>query len=127
MDRKHIKQELLPGLELGFNCEIDCVNNQSAPLLFILDYSPQSDGPLVSFALSLENYDENSFPNKCWITHKEVLPINGNRPRYYEEYKSVQYQDKQFYPFSVNLSDYKPKDVDSIKKIINRLYRHIKF
>ena len=127
MDVEHIKQELQPGLDPLFKYEIDYVNNLSEPLLIILDYSPRNDDPVISFALSLQNYHEDSFPPKCWITHKELSSINDECPSFHEEYKKISYQDNQFYPFSVNLSGYTPKDVTSIKNVINRLYRHIKF
>ena len=127
MDVKHIKQELQSGLDPLFKYEIDYVNNLSEPLLIILDYSPRDDALLVSFALSLQSYHENSFPPKCWITHKDLSPINDECPSFHEEYKKISYQDNLFYPFSVNLSGYTPKDVASIKNIIIRLYRHIKF
>lgn len=127
MDVKHIKQELQSSLDPLFKYEIDYVNNLSEPLLIILDYSPQNDEPVASFVLSLQGYHENSFPSKCWITRKELLPINNECPRPYGDYKKISYQDNQFYPFSVNLSGYTPKDVTSIKNVINRLYRHLKF
>ncbi len=37
MDIEQIKQELQPGLASSFKYEIDYINNQTAPLLFILD------------------------------------------------------------------------------------------
>ena len=126
-DIKQIKQELESELNPLFRYEIAYVNNLAEPLIFIIDYSPRNNEPPASFALSLQNYHENSFPSKCWITHKELSPIRNECPSFHEEYKKVSYQGHHFYPFSVNLSSYKPKSITSIKKVIDRLYRHIIF
>ena len=124
---KQIKQELESELNSLFKYKIDYVNNLAEPLLIILDYSPRNNEPPASFALSLQSYHENSFPSKCWITHKELSPIHDECPSFHEEYKKVSYQGHHFYPFSVNLSSCKPKCITSIKKVIDRLYCHIKF
>ena len=122
-----IKQELQPGLSSLFKYEICYVKNLDEPILIILDYSPQNNEPLASFAFSLGEYDGGIFPPKCWMTHTELSPEYQDPPRLHEGYKKFSYEGNQFYPFSVNLSEYTPKDVTSIKNVINSLYGHIKF
>ena len=125
MDIKQIEQELQSGLNPWFDYEINYVKNQDGPLLIIFNYSPHDDDPPASFALSLINYQQNSFPSKCWMTHKKLIDDKG--PSFNEGYKKFSYRDKCYYPFSVNLSGYTPKDVTSIQTIIDGLYSHIKF
>ena len=129
MEIRQIEQELQSGLNEFFKYEICYINNESSPVLIILDYSPKNNDPPASFALSLEGYENNGFPSKCWMTHTEILPFNneGNPPKRNDGYKKFSHQEKEFHPFSVNLSDYTPKNVASIKLVIDRLYRHIKF
>lgn len=127
MDIEQIKRELRPGLNPIFKYEIDYVNNLTELLLIILDYSPGNDKPPASFALSLQHYHEGQFPPKCWMTHNKFVKINDDGPNPHDDYKKFSYRENRFYPFSVNLSSYTPKNTTSIKNIIDKLYKHIEF
>lgn len=126
-----IRQELAAGLNDIFEWEVDYVNSLDELLLFILDYSPRSNDPPVSFVLSLRSYDEKQFPPKCWMTCAEVkeIKLNGSTPtgpRPHEPYGRFSYGGKQFHPYSVDLSGYMANDVSSIKEIVEGLYNHVK-
>lgn len=130
MNSEQIKQELA-GLNEFFEWEVDYVNKLADPILFILDYSPRSNDPLVSFALSLIDYDEKQFPHKCWMTCTEVkeIKLNGSTPtgpRPHEPYGRFSYGEQKFHPYSVDLSSYRSNDVSAIKKVVEGLYSHVK-
>lgn len=127
MDIETIRRELSPGLNEMFMHKIDYVNNVSEPILFIFNHSPGNDEPVASFALSMINYEQNSFPSKCWMNHEKVGPVSGVLPKLHDEYKRFSFNGYIFHPFSVGLSEYKPKDLSSIKSLVNRLYQHIIF
>lgn len=125
MNSEQIKQELA-GLNELFEWEIDFVDNfDDRPMLFILDYSPGSNDPLVSFALSLIDYDQNQFPFKCWMTCNKLKRPGGVGPNPYPPYKEFLYREERFYPFSIQLPDHEPKDVCSIKTLIDDLYSEL--
>ncbi len=118
---ENIKADLAPALNDCFNWQIDFIDNQDGPMLFILNYSDEAAN-LASFALSLSEYNNNALPYKCWMTNKKITAINGNKPKSNPDYKEFIYQDQMFYPFSIALSEYKIKD---IRTIIKELYCHI--
>lgn len=129
IDTKQIMLELHPWLNMWFKYEICYVNSLPDPLILVLDYSPQADSPPASFALSLSGHQGGRFPSKCWMTHTQIVPIGSehNPPKPHPPYREFSYREYEFYPFSVELSGYTPRDADSIKLLIDRLYRHIKF
>lgn len=128
MDIEEIKRGLSPKLnEVALAHEIDYVNIFSDPLLFILNYSPHNSSPLASFAFSLESYGNNGFPRKCWMTRKNIVPINEIAPNSHPDYKQFSFGGHTFYPYSVDLSKYNPQDVNSIRCLVNELYAHINF
>ncbi len=121
----------LKGLDSIFQnkWQIDVVNELTDKILFILDYKPGGSGPCASFALSLDQYNENLFPPKCWITSNSLKSIDNRMPdgEKGQQYKNFHYKNKNFIPYSVGLSEYKPKDIKSIHCLINSLYKHIQF
>ncbi len=123
MDIENIKEDLVPILNNHFSWKVDFIDNQNGPMLFILDYSDDTEN-VASFALSLSEYSADKFPRKCWMTNKKVRKIDGGMPNSEsgKQYEGFTYQDQIFYPFSVDLSEYKK---DDIKIIIKSLYRHI--
>ncbi len=96
-------------------------------LIIFLDYSPNLSEPSYSFALSLDDYHNDKFLNKCWITSSSIRDIDGKIPdkESGKQYKEFIYRDKKFTPYSVDLSNYRPKDAKSIKILLNSLYKHI--
>lgn len=124
MDIEQIKQGLA-GLNEFFEWEVDYIKKLADPMLFILDYSPGSNDPLVSFALSLIDYDKNQFPYKCWMTCNKLKRPGGVGPNFRPSYKEFSYKGERFYSFSLKLSDYKPKDVCSIKTLVDDLYSEL--
>lgn len=130
MNIKEIEQELKSGLNKLFKYEICHKSNLTGPVLIILDYSPQNESPPASFALSLEQYEEGTFPFKCWMTHTDIVPVTNAQyppPKPYSEYGTFSHNGLDFNPFSVNLSGYTPKEASSIRCLIGNLYRHIRF
>ncbi len=60
------------------------------------------------------------------MTEDKVKSINGCVPNPHSDYKKFSYKDKDFYPFSVDLTRFNLKtDKGTIKEIINELYCHI--
>lgn len=125
MNSEQIKQELA-GLNEFFEWEVGKVKKLAdRPILFILDYSPGSNDPPVSFALSLIDYDKDQFPSKCWMTCDKLKRPGGVGPNPHPPYKKFSYGGKQFHPYSVSLSGYRSKDVCSIKTLIDDLYSEL--
>lgn len=130
MNLEDIKAELNGKLDANFKSyEINFIDALTDKVLFIFDYSPHGETQknAASFALSLENYDSNSFPKKCWITSKLLREIKEKKPALKEEYINFEHKNKDFTAYSTNLSEYKSKDISSIKSLINELYQHIIF
>ena len=115
---------------LDFSIDIDPPKNIDDVILIIKDYSPHNNSKPFSFAFSLSNYlkDNNKLPPKCWIgeiQEKDIKEINNEKPKYHSPYKEFDYKNKKYFPYSVNLESYTINN-ESIKKLCNHLYQHIK-
>ena len=129
MDNSEITQNLKLQLNSFVKNEIVYVDNVTSPLLFILDFSPDDDKPLASFAFSLLNFANNNFESKCWCNFPKMraIGVNCNLPSSHPKYKEITHNEITYYPFSVNLSDYNPQSVESILDLVKNLYHHIEF
>ena len=129
MDIDAIRHKLKPQLDSLIRYEIGYVDNDNAPLLFILDFSPDDNKPLASFAFSLSGFENRQFESKCWCNCSRMRAIDGegNPPKPHSEYKVIIFNDTTFHPFSVDLSGYTPTDGESITKLVRNLYQHIEF
>ena len=120
----------LKGLDLIFpnKWEVGFVDVLPEKLLFILNYRGNNQfNHFASFALSLDKYNENLFPSKCWITSSSLKKIDDKIPSKHDEYVNFTYKRKNFSAYSVDLKDYKPQDPQLIKNLIIHLYAHIRF
>lgn len=116
-----IKKELE---KLSISCSSENIQNVEDVSIIIKNYSPDVSKRPVSIAFSIN--EDNIFNPKCWITEINLKEVNGRMIPYHEGYKEFEYENKKFYPFSVNLENYKV-NAKEIKKLCGQLYRHIRF
>lgn len=117
-----IKKDLL---RLGILSSLENIRNVEDVSIIIKNYSPDVSKRPISIAFSINEDHDNIFNPKCWITERNLKEVNGRILPYHEVYKEFEYNNKKFYPFSVNLQDYKV-NAEDIKKLCGHLYKHIK-
>ena len=124
-------ENLKKELSQDFSVNIKRFSNITDVILIIENYSPDNHSKPFSFGFSLDIYlhenDDKSFPRKCWITvpENDIISINNNKPKYHIDYKEFTHEEKKYYPYSVQLNNYIISK-ESIKKLCNSLYQHIK-
>lgn len=97
------------------------------PTLFVLNYRPEPEKPWASFGLYIDKPDQLN-QSRCWIAPKGITmkQIDGKGPTPHPEYHERSYKEREFSPYSVNLSEYKPTPEDIIW-VVKELYNHIIF
>lgn len=118
---KQLKKDLL---NLDISCSLESVPNVEDVSIIINNYSPTDNQRPISLAFSI-NIQNKIFNPKCWLTEDNLKEIEGRHLPLHSAYKEFSYKDKHFYPFSVNLSDYKV-DPNSIQILCKQIYQHIK-
>ena len=119
-----IKKDLL---RLGILSSLENIRNVEDVSIIIKNYSPDVSKRPVSIAFSINDDNNNSsFNPKCWITERNLKEVGGRIIPYHEIYKEFEYENKKFYPFSVNLENYKV-NAKEIKKLCGQLYKHVRF
>ena len=106
-------------LDEHFWCEQDTVPEVDTKLLFVLDYSPSEDEPVLSIVFDLSNSP------KCWMTASHTRLLNNKGPSRHDDYKRFTYKDRQFYPYSIRrLPTTSFGDIGEFATLCQRLYRH---
>lgn len=106
-------------LDQFFNWTLVQVPVLESPVLLILDYSPSVGEPPLSVAF---DYGQGA---KCWMTASEARKIGDDAPKAHEDYKEFTWQGRQFKPYSIrSLSGSIFEDVDALKAVCRKLYRH---
>ena len=113
----NIKEELK---SLGITCFLDAIPSVTDVSIIISNYSPSNNSPPVSIAFSITN-DGDKFNPKCWITKEKANTIT-----YHLKYKEFRYENREFHPYSVALSDVSV-NATSIGKLCSQLYDYIDF
>lgn len=115
---------------LGLEVDTLRQSNLEYPIILIMNYSPYGKDNSVCFALPLPDYcvGERSFPgSRCWMSCIRVRPFEGNNgPQNNPGYGEFVHNGIQFYPFSVNLSNYRC-NANSTISLVRDLYNHIDF
>ena len=137
MSESHLaerKKNLEQTLKNDFDFKIvSDIPNIDYPLLLILDYSPESEDKLVSFAFSLLKYYQNSnndFNRRFWMTEANSHDNSSNNPEWpnsHPPYKEFNYSNYHFYPFSIKVEGYNFLEIQSMRKLLRNLYHSIKF
>lgn len=112
-------------LRLGILSSLDNIQNVEDVSIIIKNYSPDNNKRPVSIAFSINDDNNSSFNPKCWMTERNLKEVDGRMIPYHEAYKEFEFENKKFYPFSVNLGSYKV-NAEDIKKLCGHLYKHIK-
>ena len=107
-------------LDQLFNWTLAQVPVLESPVLLILDYSPSVGEHPLSIG-----FDYECGP-KCWMTASKVRAIGNDAPRPHEAYKEFTWGGREFKPYSIqSLSASILEDVDAMRAVCRRLYRHV--
>ena len=118
---RELKKDLL---DLDISCSLDNIPNVEDVSIIINNYSPNDNQRPISIAFSI-NIQNKIFNAKFWLTENNLKEIEDRYLPLHSKYKEFSYEDKYFYPVSVNLSDYKV-DANSIQILCKQIYEHIK-
>ena len=107
-------------LDKFFNWRLVNVSELENPVLIVLEYSPNDKQCPLSIA-----FDYFGGP-KCWLSKSKVMKIGDVGPKSYKEYRKFVFNERKFYPYSIEAF---PKnifeEIEKFKSACRLLYQHI--
>ena len=103
-----------------FDWRLTNVPELENPVLIVLEYSPRSDQRPISIAF------DYSGGSKCWLSEPTVREINNDGPKPYADYKKFIFEERKFYPYSVqSFGQSIFIDIRKFKDACQSLYQHV--
>ncbi|MCY4226033.1 MAG: hypothetical protein OXF06_14530 [Bacteroidetes bacterium] len=115
----NLSEQLTQELRKLYHFKLTNIPVLDQPVLIVLDYSPLVDQIPISIA-----FDYSGGP-KCWLSVCRVRMIDGQGPFFYQEYREFCFENRRFYPYSIQsfpMSIF--QNINEFTSACRTLYRH---